>query len=117
MEDFFINIFQISFCCGWCFLLVAGITYFFPPKKINNLYGYRTAGSMKSQERWDFAQRYSTVQMIKSALFMIIASLAGYLFAPSAALDLAAGLGIMVIAVVYMIADTERQLKKRFSES
>ena len=29
-----------------------------PPRKINDLYGYRTAMSMKSQETWDFAHRY-----------------------------------------------------------
>lgn len=29
-----------------------------PPKNINGFYGYRTPRSMKSQEAWDFAQRY-----------------------------------------------------------
>ena len=28
-----------------------------PPRRVNGLYGYRTARSMKSQELWDFAQR------------------------------------------------------------
>ncbi len=30
-----------------------------PPKKINQLYGYRTKRSMKSKEAWDFSQIYS----------------------------------------------------------
>lgn len=29
-----------------------------PPKQINNVYGYRTARSSKSQASWDFAQQY-----------------------------------------------------------
>ena len=29
-----------------------------PPKKVNWTFGYRTKRSMKSQEAWDFAQRY-----------------------------------------------------------
>ncbi len=29
-----------------------------PPKQINNIYGYRTARSSKSQATWDFAQQY-----------------------------------------------------------
>ena len=29
-----------------------------PPSRINSLYGYRTARSMKSQAAWDFAHRY-----------------------------------------------------------
>jgi uncharacterized membrane protein len=28
-----------------------------PPKRVNWLYGYRTARSMKSQEAWDYANR------------------------------------------------------------
>lgn len=29
-----------------------------PPSRINGVYGYRTARSMKSQAAWDFAHRY-----------------------------------------------------------
>lgn len=29
-----------------------------PPKNINGFYGYRTPRSMKSQEAWDFANKY-----------------------------------------------------------
>ena len=29
-----------------------------PPSRINSVYGYRTARSMKSQAAWDFAHRY-----------------------------------------------------------
>jgi uncharacterized membrane protein len=41
-------------------LTVGGVVFWmYPPKKINGLYGYRTTRSCKSQEAWDFAQRYS----------------------------------------------------------
>lgn len=118
MESILENTFQISLLCGVIFLLAAGVMYSFPPKKINPLYGYRTIRSMKSQESWDFAQRYSTIQMAKAAIFMIVISFTGYFFpADQVVLHLIAGMTIMIIAVVYMLVTTERELKKRFVES
>ena len=35
---------------GWLFLRR-------PPRRINSIYGYRTARSMQNQETWDFAHR------------------------------------------------------------
>lgn len=111
-----LNIFQISFLCGGVFLLAAALMLVFPPKKINFLYGYRTVASMKSQERWEFAQKYSTIQMMKSSLFMIVASFAGYLFPDSVYIHLIVSGVIITAAVVYMFISTEKELKKRFSE-
>lgn len=112
------NTFQVSLLCGVIFLLAAGLTHSFPPKEINYLYGYRTKRSMKSQESWDFAQRYSNIQMVKAALFMIVISFAGYLFsAENVALHLIGGTAITIIGVAYMLITTERELKKRFAES
>ena len=45
------------------------------PKHINQIYGYRTKRSMRSQEAWDFAQIYSTELLIQSALIMIFTSI------------------------------------------
>lgn len=118
MESIIENTFQTSILCGVIFLLAAGLMYSFPPKKINYLYGYRTVRSMKSQESWDFAQQYSTIQMAKAALFMIVISFAGYLFpADNVALHLVGGMIITVMGVAYMLVTTERELKKRFTES
>ena len=45
-------------------LTVVGVVFWmYPPKKINEFYGYRTTRSRKSQEAWDFAQRYSAKLM------------------------------------------------------
>jgi|GEM_PF-726173 len=37
------------------FVIAFLVLWFFPPKKRNILYGYRTANSMKSEENWWFA--------------------------------------------------------------
>ena len=55
---------------GLIFLLAGVIQQRFPPKKINHLYGYRTATSMKSQESWNFAQQYSAKKMMEMGTFI-----------------------------------------------
>ena len=111
------NIFQIPFACGCCFILAAALMYLIPPKKINYLYGYRTVGSMKSQERWEFAQKYSTLQMTKSGLFLIAASFVGFAFPNEASLHIGIGLVAILLAAASIFITTESALKKRFSAS
>jgi hypothetical protein len=42
--------------------MVVGIVFWtYPPKKINEFYGYRTTRSRKSQEAWDFAQKWGNL--------------------------------------------------------
>ena len=36
----------------------------FSPKKINNIYGWRSNFAQKNQETWDEAQRYGAKQLI-----------------------------------------------------
>lgn len=50
-------------------LAVSLIYFFFPPKKINYLYGYRTARSMKSDNRWEIANKLAPKMMIALSLF------------------------------------------------
>ncbi|MHA3788494.1 SdpI family protein [Flavobacterium hauense] len=116
MDNFIANVFQISLLCGICFLAGAAIMYIFPPKKINWLYGYRTVASMKSQDRWEFAQRYSTLQMFKASVFMIVISFTGFLFPEAVVARLIGSLIITIVGVCYMFITTERELKKRFTE-
>ena len=61
--------------CGMIFFVVGLLLLFFPPKKINSLYGYRTPNSMKSQERWDFSQKYSSNLMWKCGVGIALLSL------------------------------------------
>lgn len=56
------------------FMAISVIFKLYPPKKINNFYGYRTTRSVKSQQAWDFAQRYSAKKMIMAGLFNIAAN-------------------------------------------
>ena len=91
-------------------ILVGMLTKFYPPRKINSWYGFRTSLSRKSQEHWDFAQAMSTRLMIVTGgllmcywmLFSVIQIRVPYY------LELA----ILVIASIIPILLTQAALKK-----
>ncbi|MBL7831661.1 MAG: SdpI family protein [Saprospiraceae bacterium] len=95
------------------FILALGlITKFFPPKKPNNLYGYRTTRSMKNQDVWEFANDFSSKSFIASGLGMTLVTLICWNqseenFVLINLVSLLVGLGLSI----YM---TERQIKKYF---
>ena len=99
---------------GGCFSLAGYITKRFPPKKINHLYGYRTKTSMRNQEVWDFAQRYSASEMIKLGIIMLI--LAGFAWFAEVQFkgDIFVAIGLTVIFPLGMLFQIETELKKRF---
>lgn len=51
-----------------------------PPKKINHIYGYRTAMSMKSNETWVFAHQYFGKWWFTIGLFLLPLSVISLLF-------------------------------------
>lgn len=104
----------VTLLCGIIFLAAAVIMLAFPPRKINDLYGYRTANSKKSQAHWDFAQRYSSWRMIEAALFMLLFTIVFHYAQWSDEAGTIIGLGLLVLATVYMLARTETALKRKF---
>jgi len=97
--------------------MVAAVMYLYPPKKINYLYGYRTTRSMKSQEHWDFAQRFSAMQMIRGAVTLIIISLLGYWLPFDLNAQTIIGLSMVGIMVTWMFISTEKAIKKEFPQT
>lgn len=56
-------------------ITVVGLIMFIrPPKKINLIVGYRTSKSMKDQESWDFANKYSGKLLIIFGCILLIIS-------------------------------------------
>ncbi|HZW77900.1 MAG TPA: SdpI family protein [Flavobacteriaceae bacterium] len=97
------------------FFLAGFILYKFPPKEINSLYGYRTANSMSSRERWDFSQNYSAKLMMKSALLMGVISAIALLMPIGEILQLVIGTSFLILFCVMLFLKTEREIKKRFA--
>ncbi|WP_158557134.1 SdpI family protein [Mucilaginibacter conchicola] len=105
---------------GAIFILAALLQKRFPPKNINSLYGYRTPLSMKNQQNWDEANRYSTQLMFKMGLILLVA---GIIITPLLAIlpiSIDAGMlikvGIMITGalctIVILLTYTERHLKQ-----
>jgi len=114
MEDFAAHIAIPSLITGIVFSLLGWAFYQSPPSEINPLMGYRTKASMKSQERWDFAQKYSAKKMAACGLVMIALSLLSYFIPVDSEYKQTGGIVLLVLCAVYMIAATETALKKQF---
>ncbi len=94
-------------------LFITGVVmYKFPPKNINFLYGYKTPSSMKSQERWDFAQIYSAKKLMLGGALTGLLGLINYLL--NIGVTEIFQTIVLLIVVVYIIAGTEITLKRRF---
>lgn len=115
MTDFQ-NILFLPFLGGAIFVIAAMVVSIFPPKKINYLYGYRTSASMKSQERWDFAQKYSTKKMFQAGLMLFAISFFGLIVPVTDKLNLIIGIFLMLASCAFMLVTTENALRKHFNE-
>lgn len=111
MEQLDQHLYFMPFLCGVVFLVLAGILYKWPPRKINALYGYRTPSSMKNQQRWDFAQAFSTKRMLEAGAVMILSSLLKMVLPEGEMNEVFVGFTVLFLSAVYMIVTTERALK------
>lgn len=99
----------------------------YPPKKINNFYGYRTSMSSKNQETWDFAHAYCGKLWWKIGWMMLLAIVIvmfGVLWSgqinENETLISYASLIIMMIETAVLVGSiipVERALKKTFDKN
>ncbi len=111
------NMFIMPLLVGLVFVITSIITHRFPPGKINYLYGYRTNRSMKSQDRWDFAQKYSSRRMHEAGLALIAVSFTGFALPLSAEVKFWLGILPAILSCVYIFNKTEKALRQHFPES
>ena len=110
------------YICPLIFLVVGVVFWMYPPKKINEFYGYRTTRSRKSQEAWDFAQRYSAKLITMFGLAaLVVTAIAHWLqnclcFNSDFLMlyDITTKLVLPLIVVIPPIILTELELRKRF---
>ncbi len=104
--------------CGGVFILAGFLLKRFPPKNINNWYGYRTAASMKSKARWDFAQVYAGKMMIGlGLLYGALGGLSAWLFPTFTLTSIAEPaifIGVLLTGVVLLFLKVERAIKHRY---
>lgn len=109
-------LFLIPIGAGILLILMGTVMRKFPPRKINSLYGYRTSNSMKSQERWDFAQSYSAKAMIRSGgILMLISPFGTFNWVPPFA-GMVLGLAVMISCFIMLTIRTERAIHREFGK-
>jgi len=98
---------------GLLFLLSI-IFWFFPPKKINNFYGYRTQKTMLNQDIWEFA---NTVFNKNLLIYTTISLFAGLLFAYAASEKTSwQPMVLVLLTILVSIIKTERALSDNFTD-
>jgi uncharacterized membrane protein len=70
----------VSLLFGVIYLITGWISLRYPPKKINDFYGYRTLRSKKSQTHWDFAQKKASKHLIQAGYYCLLGSVPFILF-------------------------------------
>ena len=102
-------------------IIVGALMARFPPKKINALYGYRTERSMKNEDTWQFANKYSGALIWKIGWIALavaaVLSIALWRFGKGAMSIV--NLLLMTaqcVAVIVIIPMTERVLKDAFDD-
>lgn len=95
------------------FIALAIMLNFFPPSKINPLYGYRTKRSMENDDTWKAANEFSNrifVRLVAGTLAIQLVMV----FALNPVVSLFLAIGVFLAGIIVMMVLTERYLKKRF---
>lgn len=118
---YFIVMYVMTLCIPVVMIIAGYMMDRHTPKKINGVYGYRTARSMKNKETWEFAQHYCGKLWLKIGVVLLVIS--AFMLLPfvhrshdviSAAVCIAEA--VQVAVLVASIFPTERALKKNFDE-
>jgi uncharacterized membrane protein len=113
----FLNpLFLIAAFSGIIFMLASWVQVKYPPKKINSIYGYRTRSSMKSKERWDFAQAFSAAEMNRMGGRLLLVSLVGLFLKLDDDTGAIVGLAALIALVFQIIRNTEAALREKFGK-
>lgn len=112
----FLNyVYQLPIMIGSLYVIISLITIVFPPKKINSWYGYRTPASMKSEEKWNFAQKYSSYLMLKTGFILLLISFLKTILNNN--FEGVINLTILFVSVVIVFFKTEKAIKRNFPEN
>jgi uncharacterized membrane protein len=99
------------------FFVIFGFFYYnYPPKNINTISGYRTSASMRSQQTWDAANRYSSRIMFIVGIILFILGILSIFITFFQNLHVLVGVGVTILAAFSIFLFTEEYLDKEFDE-
>lgn len=98
-------------------LLIAAIIWKrYPPASPNPLYGYRTRRSMINDDTWREANSYSAKLLLKISLVILLVGLMSLPLRVTDRIGVVSGLGLVIIALAFLIYKTEQHLSGTFDE-
>lgn len=105
----------VHFLIGPPILILAIIFKCYPPKKINDLYGYRTPRSMKSPEVWKEGNRYSSNLLLFVSVITCLSQIPSHFIFEGEWRYLTPVI-LMCVLLIATIPLTEIHLKKHFDK-
>lgn len=98
-------------------VIFGGIWQRHPPKEINDVYGYRTAMSMKNIDTWNFAHRLcGRLWMWSGGASLLLSAAAMVVFRADVYLTVGWVLSIQVVIMLLAIPATEVSLRRHFDQ-
>lgn len=98
-------------------MLVISIIYvFFPPMKVNMIYGHRTSLSMKNQDTWVEANKRSALMMLLVSALTIIVQLIGIVFKVNQETTFLYVTIFLVAGLIIGLLIVEKQLRSIFDK-
>jgi hypothetical protein len=87
--------------------------------KINNISGYRSKPSKKSEESWGFSQKHVAKKSIETGVVMTVVSLILFAidFSGDTKQNIITNDILIVIFITYLLVKIERALNKKFGKS
>jgi uncharacterized membrane protein len=93
-------------------IVVAILIKFFPPKEINDLYGFRTKASMQNINTWKFANEYFATWMVRTSLMLCLIAIGIYAYSESFGLAEQFMIPLTIAGLLYLCFRTENAVKK-----
>ena len=109
------NIF-IHLLIGPILVVISLILFYFPPKKINLIYGHRTSLSMKNQDTWDEANKRSSYMMVLVSAMTCIFQLIGIVFKLNQEKTILYATIFLVAGLIIGVLIVEKQLRSIFDK-
>ena len=101
---------------GPLMLLISLIFFYFPPNKINIIYGHRTILSMKNQDTWKEANKRSIHMMLLVSALTCILQLIGIVFNINQETTILYATVFLVAGLIIGVIVIEKQLKTIFDK-
>ena len=109
------NIF-LHLIIGPLMIVISLIFFYFPPKKINLIYGHRTTLSMKNQDTWNEANKRSIHMILLVSALTCILQLIGIVFNINLETIILYATVILVAGLIIGVIVIEKQLKTIFDK-